>query len=114
MSTTTFTAGIGNSNWANGLANTPFPRQEPPLITKSVTDVREPVAIITVMDMLKAVNSRTWPGTVVQANTPPGTITRSQPPRDTVEVECAFRIRAIISSDDLLRMRTLLKLRGEL
>ena len=92
-------------NWTNIAANTSFPRQEPPLITKSVTDVREPVAIITVMDMLKA---------VVQANTPPGTMTRSQPLHNKVEIECAFRIRAIISSDDLLRMQTLLKLRGEL
>lgn len=92
-------------NWANVAANTASSaRHELPVIAKSVTDVREPVAVITVADLLKAAASRTWPGTM----------TRSQPLHNKVEIECAFRIRAIISSDDLLRMQTLLKLRGEL
>ena len=74
-----------------------------PLITSQVDDLRAPVAVITLGDMLKMTSSRTWPGAVT-----------TDPSRTRfVEIECTFRARAIVSSDDLLRMQTLLKLRGE-
>ena len=87
-------------------ADNRIPPKPFPLIAKHVNDVREPVAVITLGDMLKLASSRSWPGTVTHA---PSRVVGSK----FVEVECTFLVRAIVSPDDLLRMQTLLKLRGE-
>jgi hypothetical protein len=83
------------------LPNSVYPA---PLIAKNVTNVNEPVAVITVTDMIKMASARTWPGSV----------TRSPSTKNFVEIECDFKVRAIVTEDDVVRIQTLLKLRGEI